>query len=607
MSVNTAAIIQSLRARRYEGPKIEVKEAVGGAPKSILETLSAFANDSGGTILLGLTDPDKGVLPAPNFSPERVMSQVEDMVRSGITPPVSAEITVETLQDGERIVRIDVEEGNLAEKPYYITTKGRYAGSYTRPGEGDRKLTSYEIDRLLENRRQPLYDREPVLGASLEDLDPDLVKGYLKVIREREMRAFAGLTDEEALLRSNVLVRCEESSRVVPTLAGLLALGSYPQSFFPQLDLTVVVLPTPNIGETAQDGSRFLDNQQCSGAIPYMVSDAIRVLIRNMRSRSVISSDGIGRENRYEYPIEVIRELLANALMHRDYSEQARGAQVQVELYPDRLVVRNAGGIYGAVNPADFGGYGVSSSRNSVLTRILSTTPLPDAGYMVAENRGSGIPSIFHSLKNAGMQMPAFRVTLNEVEVTVPHSALMGDEIKQWLKRFDAYNLSANQTQVLALMHSGRSVSNQNLQAWGIHPADATKELSDLVDKGLIVKHSDRRWSTYSLLPEYEPSSSPVDISQERDKTVNEQPKSSKSSGIVARRTSILSLVLNSEDGLSSQEIVEGLSAQNISVSRATINNDINYLIRSGNLSPTAAVRSKNRKYTVGERITVAD
>lgn len=607
MSVNTAAMIQDLRARRYEGPKIEVKEAVGGAPKSILETLSAFANDSGGTILLGLTDPDKGVLPAPNFSPEKVMSQVEDMVRNRITPPVSAEITVETLQDGERIVRIDVEEGSLAEKPYYITAKGRYAGSYTRPGEGDRKLTSYEIDRLLENQRQPLHDRQPVPDASIEDLDPDLVKGYLKVIREREMRAFAELTDEDALLRSNALVRCGESKRVVPTLAGLLALGSYPQSFFPQLDLTVVVLPTPNIGETAQDSSRFLDNQQCSGAIPYMVRDAIRVLIRNMKSRSVITADGIGRENRYEYPIEVIRELLVNALMHRDYSEQARGAQVQVELYPDRLVVRNAGGIYGAVNPADFGEYGVSSSRNSVLTRILSTTPLPDTRYMVAENRGSGIPSIFHSLKKAGMQMPAFRVTLNEVEVTVPHSALMGDEIKQWLKRFDAYNLSANQTQVLALMYSGRSVSNQNLQAWGIHSADATKELSDLVDKGLIIKHSDRRWSTYSLLPEYEPSSSPIDISQERDKTVNEQPKSGKSSGIVARRTSILSLVLNSEDGLSSQEIVEGLSAQNISVSRATINNDINYLIKSGNLAPTAPVRSKNRKYTVGERIALAD
>ena len=96
-------------------------------------------------------------------------------------------------------------------------------------------------------------------------------------------------------------------------------------------------------------------------------------------------------------------------------------------------------------------------------------------------------------------------------------------------------------------------------------------------------------------------------VSLKRDKTVNKQPKSSKSSGIVARRTSILSLVLNSEDGLSSQEIVEGLSAQNISVSRATINNDINYLIKSGNLAPTAPVRSENRKYTVGERITVAD
>ena len=101
-------------------------------------------------------------------------------------------------------------------------------------------------------------------------------------------------------------------------------------------------------------------------------------LVRNMRKTSTmegLNSSGIGRVERYEYPLEAIRELLVNALMHRDYSPGARGSQVQVELYTNRLVVRSPGGIYGAVTIRDFGQPGVSSTRNSYLASILTDLP----------------------------------------------------------------------------------------------------------------------------------------------------------------------------------------------------------------------------------------
>lgn len=603
MKESTEQLLSMVRSRGHESAQLELKEAVGGVPKSLSETLSVFSNDTGGTILLGVSDPSKGAFPVPDFNPERTMQQAEDFIRHSITPPVSAEVSIDLLATGEKVVRIDVEEGYPSDKPFYVSSKGRYAGSYTRPGEGDRKLSHYEIDRLLENKSQPVHDRSAVESATLEDLDTSLTSRFIENLREREPRAFEGLSDEEALKRANVLVK--SPSGFVPSLAGLLALGDYPQSFFPQLDVTVVVLPTPVKGEAAEDGARFLDNQQCSGPLPYIINDAIRILRRSMRSRSVIVSDGVGRENRYEYPLDVIRELLANALLHRDYSEQARGTQVQVELYPDRFVVRSPGGIYGNVDPAEFGENGVSSSRNAVLARILSNVSMPETGYMVAENRGSGIPSVFVSLRKAGMQMPSFRVNLNEVEVTVPHSALMTEEIKLWLGQFDGYSLSQSQGQVLALLRSGRRASNQNLQAWGLHSADATKELSDLVNKGLIVKHNDRRWSTYSLADQFigeQPLKSAPKVNRE-----TEFRGSARRQRVVERRTEIFSLILNSQGGLTRAEIQEGLSGIGIHASAPTVTNDINALIENGTIAATAAAQSKKRRYEPGQKIALAD
>ena len=199
-------------------------------------------------------------------------------------------------------------------------------------------------------------------------------------------------------------------------------MGSYPQAFFPQLMMSVVVLPGEELGEVTEDGRRFLDNHSCTGPIPSMLDEAMSVLVRNMRKTSTmegLNSSGIGRVERYEYPLEAIRELLVNALMHRDYSPGARGSQVQVELYTNRLVVRSPGGIYGAVTIRDFGQPGVSSTRNSYLASILTDLPDPGTGRLIAENRASGIPTVLRALKEAGLPAPQFTDRLMYVQVTL--------------------------------------------------------------------------------------------------------------------------------------------------------------------------------------------
>lgn len=150
-------------------------------------------------------------------------------------------------------------------------------------------------------------------------------------------------------------------------------------------------------------GRRFLDAQTIIGPIPYMIEDALSVVAKNMRTGAVV--EGAFRTDVPDYPRIAVREAVANALMHRDYSPESRGSQVQVNMYADRLEVLNPGGLYGDVTIDTLGVSGMSSSRNQFLSNILETTPYPEGGYVV-ENRGTGYQEIEEQLARAMMTPP---------------------------------------------------------------------------------------------------------------------------------------------------------------------------------------------------------
>ena len=220
METNTAELIKNLRHNRAENGRVEVKAAAGGFPKSVLETVSAFANGDGGTILLGLTDPAEGLQPVEGFNAQAVHDASVEAIRSKITPRPPVDIQIEAADEQHRIVRIDVLPGDPTQKPYYIETHGMYNGSYQRVGEADIRLTKYEIDRLLENRSQPRYDEELVSEASFKDLSPTLVSAYVARLREEQPRVFAALSDREVLLQARIL-RIDSEGREVPTLGAV--------------------------------------------------------------------------------------------------------------------------------------------------------------------------------------------------------------------------------------------------------------------------------------------------------------------------------------------------------------------------------------------------
>ena len=374
----------------------EVKEAKGGLPSSMAETLSAFSNGPGGFVILGLSERD-GFAPVAGFDARKAQDALCAECEK-LSPTVRPQIEVLPFE-GSLVVCARVPEMHPRDKPCHIRARSRYDGSFVRTGDGDRRMTPYEVDRLMEEHRQPTHDNDAVEEADLGDFDAALLDGFIRRQRELHPRILGARTDEDIVLDLHVVRRVDGKLR--PTVAGLMALGGFPQRHLPRLNVTFTAFPGTTKTERVDDRRRFLDAKTLVGPIPTMIDDALSAVEMNTRTGAVV--EGAFRRDVPDYPREAVREAVANALMHRDYSPESRGSQVQVNLYADRLEVLNPGGLYGDVTIDTLGTSGVSSARNQFLSNILETTPYPGGGYVV-ENRGTGYQEIEYRLREAGME-----------------------------------------------------------------------------------------------------------------------------------------------------------------------------------------------------------
>lgn len=469
-------VIEAIRRMRKVGSDTqawEVKESVLDLPRSLPETISAFANLHGGMIILGLSERN-GFTPAEGFDAEATYSKMQ-IAGDELTPVVRMEIEKVAFENTFLVVaRVPEMARHL--KPCFITARGRYEGSFVRTGDGDRHLTPYEVDRLLEFGRQPRFDAQAVPESSMEELNPEILQGTLSRVRRQSPRVFGELSDETILIQLGAVKRIEGVLR--PTLAGLLTAGIFPQRLFPRLEVVLTVFPGTTKTADPKTGLRYIDSKELIGPIPDILSEALALVERHMSRAGVIGDDCLRREIP-EYPIAAVHEAIVNALQHRDYSPAGRGTHVQVNLYSDRLEVLSPGGLYGAATVESLGKEGVQSTRNEILSRLLSYTPF-ERGCVV-QNKGNGFFAIRASLADLAMPPPKVENTLTFFRVTFEKRryAEPGGKPERW------ENPAVG---ILSALAREPDLSVAELVAMsGLSRATVSKHVRDLVVSGKIV------------------------------------------------------------------------------------------------------------------------
>ncbi len=461
--------ITDLRRRHGELEGVEAKAAHTGTPVDLYKPLSAFANRPGGGVLLFGLDEDAGFKVVGVGNPRKLQEDISGLAAQ-MEPPLRPSFSVEEIEGGT-VVAVEVPEVTYDQKPCYHRPHHLQEGSFIRVGNSTRRMSDYEIYSFISSRTQPRFDAEPILEATMEDLDRGKLEDYLAQQRKTRPNApYWSLPFEQILKQLRIVAEVDGILR--PTLAGLLMFGSYPQRFEQQMVVVFLQFYGTTTTEEAPSGERFLDNRKFEGTVKDIIDSATDYVMAGMRKGSLIR--GVTRQDIPEYPEVALREAIVNAVAHRDYSHFARGSHIQVRMFADRLEVQNPGGLYGGVTVKEL--KEGQSTRNLLLVQLMEDVHL-------VENRGSGIDAMQDAMRKANLQPPRFEDKRTSFLVVLYNAPAMSDEER-----------------ILAYIRVHGSIKRADCQLLlGVDEIKAKYVLRKMKDAGLLRQEGTRRGAHYVL------------------------------------------------------------------------------------------------------------
>lgn len=440
-------------------------------PNDLAETLVAFANAQGGTIIIGVG----GRAHARVEGVGDVAAAREAVLEAALacTPPLVLPWPQEVQHQGAALLLATVPPG----LPHVYSLHGKYV---QRQGLTNQPLLPDALRRLLNDRGDVGWERLSPDGATLADLDEQKIAAYLARIDADPNEARAILFRRGCLARPPSAGDAGERER--PTNAGLLLFGHDVERYFPQAELTLVQY-------RGRDMADEFERADVRATLPDAVRHAERWLIDHMRRGSRMI--GLERQDWTQFPPAAVRETLVNAVAHRDYS--IRGEGIRVALFADRLECYSPGRLPGHVTVENI--VAERFSRNETLVQVL-------ADWGLIERLGYGIDRMLVQMEQAGLPPPTFRETTAGFLVVLQGQPLAatgseGLDTSEWARQ------GLNERQIGALLHlqAHHRITNRDLQelAPDVSPETIRRDLADLVERGLLLKVGERR-ATYYIL-----------------------------------------------------------------------------------------------------------
>lgn len=340
-----------------------------------LESIGAFANTHGGVVLIGVNDTGKiiGITIG-----KKTLEDFANIIQDGTDPRLQPTITTVSCEQ-KALIAIQLAAATGAP----VSIRGRY---FKRVGKTNQRMSHEEIMQRFMTNSSKSWDMGIETKATLQDLDLKQIVNYIQLVKNAGRQPLHSNTTEIVFLRKFGLINEEN----LPTRAAILLFGVAPNRYFPSAYLKVGRFKTPTM---------ILDDKEFHGPLIEQLEGAMGWFRDRLETKFVITGKP-QRDVIWEYPLDAIREIVINALIHRDYNSEA---DCQIKLFDDHLDVWNPGTLSPLLTPEVLLQEHASILRNRKIAEAFFYAGL-------IEKWGSGTVRVAEKLNLAEMPPPIFKV-----------------------------------------------------------------------------------------------------------------------------------------------------------------------------------------------------
>lgn len=414
---------------------VEFKDCRDGLYKQLWKPITAFSNSpGGGVIVMGINEhpSTRKKTVVGGLALDLLQQNIISFLEQKIANKAKYEIKVINYSE-HQLLALVLSETPKENKPCYYSDLGMDKGACVRAGNTNRQITEDELRSFLRYTPAYYFDKTVIMNAEIENLDQLKILAFLKTSAERKNREYHEKISNAVL--KNLGIIAPHGDRTKPTLAGMLIFSTSQPQDFDELSRYVVrcVRYAGNAATT-----QIIDKSDIQGTLDVQTDEVLKFIQRNIRTEARIV--GSKREERYEFPTLALREVVVNALVHRDYSN--KGTYVQVTIFANRIEVSNPGTLPPGVTIENL--KNAQFSRNNVIAQVMR-----DMDYM--EEFGRGIDLIYSQMLEWNLPEPLFKNVSNVFKVS-----LLGKVFRELNERqVNIWNFLQDKSQITAtLAHS---------------------------------------------------------------------------------------------------------------------------------------------------------
>ncbi len=363
-----------------ETETIELKKSLANLDSS-LKTVCAFLNHKGGKIYFGI-DNGGNVIGQP--ATDKNLSKVSQKIRAKIKPEIVPEIE-EVEIDKKPVIKVAVE--NYDDSLHYCN-----GIAYTRCGTETVKIPPDEMEKRIIEKHKIDWERQICRQADFRDLNQGTIKDFIGLAKKSN-RLNIQNEDIKLLLKKLELIRDNKL-----TNAALLLFGKEPFNFFPNI--------TVKCGRFKDEKKKeFIDMKDYNGNLFDNLENSMLFLKNHLKISAKIS--GLLREEKWEIPLDALRESMLNALIHRDYCQNSF---VYIKFYDEKIVIANPGKLPRELSISDLYREHESRLRNPIIANVFYMAGFIDAW-------GRGILDILELMDKENLDRPDFEESGNSFRI----------------------------------------------------------------------------------------------------------------------------------------------------------------------------------------------